>query len=165
MRTSLHLFVFLFFILMLVRCASGDDSAPDVPQSVIDKALNIFPGEVIEKSEEIEEGIDSWEIKIQNQNGSIAEFYYTKSNEDLVKIEGIQGPFDYDLNPGMGLLSFSAARTAAIAAVKNTNITEWQLKKESKFINKWVYSFEIDKSGSMTKVYVDAVNAEILEID
>lgn len=154
-----------FLLLLFLSCGKNDDNSPLVPQSAVNKALNVFPGEVIEKSRETEEGIESWEIKIKNPNASIVAFYYAVSNLDLVKMEGDQGPFDYDLNPGMGLIYYSEARTAAIAAVKNNTITRWELKKESKFINKWVYSFEISNSGNTLKVYIDAENGEVLEID
>jgi uncharacterized membrane protein YkoI len=65
----------------------------------------------------------------------------------------------------MGLINYSAAKTFAIAAVKNNGIVMWKLQKEDSYINKWVYTFEMEKSGGTTKVYLDAENGDVLQTD
>jgi hypothetical protein len=166
MKNSVFILLLILFLTGLYSCEKSSENTPEVPQSVIDKSLNLFTGAVTEKKFVSEEGIDSWEVKIEDTNGSVLTFYWAASNEMLVKMEGDQGPFDYEIVPGMGLINYSAAKTFAIAAVKNNAVARWQLKKEDKFINKWVYSFEMNKSGGgTTKVYIDAQNGDVLQID
>ena len=165
MKNSLHIPITIFSFIVMFSCNQSTENKPDVPQSAIDKSLNLFDGEVIEKELETEEGVDSWEVKIEDTNGSVVKFYWAVSNEALVKMESEKGPFDYEIVPGMGLINYSAAKTFAIAAVKNNAIVGWKLQKEDSFINKWVYTFEMNKSGGTTKVYVDAQNGDVLQID
>jgi uncharacterized membrane protein YkoI len=165
MKNSIHPLILIFSFLTLFSCNESSENKPDVPQSVIDKSLNLFEGEVVEKELETEDGVNSWEVKIEDSNGSVLKIYWSVSNEALVKMEGEKGPFDYEIVPGMGLINYSAAKTFAIAAVKNNAIIGWKLQKEDSFINKWVYTFEMEKSGGTTKVYIDAENGDVLQTD
>ena len=150
----------------LVSCnETSEENNPTVPQSVIDNSLNLFDGEVIETGTEEEEGVKSWEIKIQDNEGATVIFYWDIRTEFLVKIEGVDGPFNYEIVPGNNLINFSTAKTVATGAIKNSALLRWKLKRESDFINKWVYSFEFDDDGKTIKVYVDAESGDVLEID
>jgi uncharacterized membrane protein YkoI len=165
MKNTVLIAFVLFGLLIATSCEKGGEETPEVPQNVIDKSLDLFGGEVLEKKVESEEGIDSWEVKIRNTNGSVVRFYWAVSNQSLVKIEGDQGPFDYELSPGSGLITYSTARTFAVAAVKNDAITKWEVQQEDEFINIWVYTFEIQDDGDIIKVYVDAESGNVLQID
>ena len=148
-----------------ISCDENSTPIPEVPQSIIDKSLSYFDGEIIEKELEKEDGIEKWEIKIQNDNGSIVKFYWRVNGQNLLKMEGQKGPFDYEIIPGNSLITYSTALTIAKGAVKNDKVTKWALKQDEDFIDKWVYSFEFDDSGDTIKVYIDAENGDILEID
>jgi len=165
MKNAFLIALVFYGLFLLNSCENKNEDAPEVPQSVVDKSLDLFSGEVIEKKIENEEGIDAWEIKIQNTSGSVVQFYWATSNQSLIKIEGTQEPFDYDLSPGSGLINFSVAKTFAVSAVKNNAVTKWELKQEDDFIDKWVYTFEIDDDGATTKIYIDAENGDVLQID
>jgi uncharacterized membrane protein YkoI len=65
----------------------------------------------------------------------------------------------------MNLINFSTAKTFAISALKNDAITKWELEQNENFIDQWVYIFEMDNDGDTQKVYVDATNGDILQID
>jgi uncharacterized membrane protein YkoI len=127
--------------------------------------LFFFDGEVVEKKLELEDGIEAWEIKIQNTDGAVVIFYWTVTPEILLKMQGDIGPFDYDITPGNNLINYSTARTVAIGAVKNDTIKKWELQQEEDFIDIWVYSFEFDDNGDTSKVYIDAESGNILQID
>ena len=148
-----------------ISCDENSTPIPEVPQSIIDKSLSYFDGEIIEKELEKEDGIDKWEIKIQNDNGSIVKFYWRVNGQTLLKMEGEKGPFDYEIIAGNSLITYSTALTVAKGAVKNDKVTKWELQQEEDFIDKWVYSFEFDDNGDSIKVYIDAENGDILEID
>ena len=163
---NLFISIFLITSLLFITCEQKDnENNPEVPQSVIDKSLDYFDGEVIEKKLEEEEGVEAWEIKIQNSNGSVVKFYWTVNREILLKMEGLVGPFDYDINPESDLINFSTAQTIAIGAVKNNVLEKWVLKQEEDFIDKWIYSFEFNNDNETVKVYIDAEKGDILETD
>ncbi len=163
---NIFLITIIIASLALVSCnETSEDNNPTVPQSVIDNSLNLFDGSVIETGTEEEDGIKSWEIKIQDSEGAIVKFYWDIRTEFLVKIEGQVGPFAYDIAPGNNLINYSTAKTVATGAIKNSSLLRWKLKKESDFINKWVYSFEFDDNNNTIKVYIDAENGDVLEID
>ena len=163
---NLFIYIFLITSLLFITCEQKDnENNPEVPQSVIDKSLDYFDGEVIEKKLEEEEGVEAWEIKIQNSNGSVVKFYWTVNREILLKMEGLVGPFDYEIHPESDLINLSTAQTIAIGAVKNNAIEKWVLKQEEDFIDKWVYSFEFNDDGETVKVYIDAEKGDILEIN
>lgn len=158
---NLYLSIYLVISLFVISCDSSDENNPEVPQDVIDNSLDLFDGEVIEKKLEEEEGSVAWEVKIQNNEGSIVKFYWTINGLALLKIEGQTGPFEYNILPGNNLINFSTAKTVAFAAIKNDALIRWELSQEDEFINTWVYTFEI---GSQ-KVYIDAENGNVLQTD
>lgn len=158
-------YAFLFFLVSVISCEQKNDTNPEVPQSIIDKSLTYFEGEVIEKEFDEENEIDSWEIKIQSSQGAIVKFYWSSIGQNLMKIEGQLAPFDYEIMPGNSLINYSSAKTIAIGAVKNEIITGWELEENEDFIDNWVYSFEFDDDGQTVTVYIDALNGNILQID
>jgi len=155
--------IIILSLLLVFSCEKNNDTNPEVPQDIIDLSLSLFDGEVIEKESEQENGLDTWEVKIENENGSIVKFYWTKNGQILIKIEGQVGPFNYNIMPGNSLINFSTAQTVAKAAVKNESITKWKLQQDDNFIDKWVYSFEFDSNGGISIVIIDAKNGDILE--
>jgi hypothetical protein len=75
----------------------------------------------------------------------------------LHKIESQEGPFDYDIDPENGLISFQDAKNAAMALVSSSDfLKEWELDKDSYWcrqFNTWVYSFDFDEAED---VIIDA---------
>lgn len=163
---NLILSISLALLYVFASCSkTNDDSNPEVPQSAISKSLDYFNGELIEKKFESEEGVNAWELKIQNNKGSIVKIYLSLADESLLKLEGLVGPFDYDIHPGISLINFSTAFTIAVAAAKNNSVLNWELQQEDNFIDKWIYTFELDDAGSSINISIDAENGDILEID
>lgn len=156
---------FALLCISIVSCESEEDTIPQVPQGVIDESLDFFEGEVIDKKLEVEEGVEAWQVKIENSEGAIINFFWTLNGLALFKMEGENGPFEYDIWPGNSLINFSSAKTVAIAGVKNDTILTWELQEEDEFSDIWIYTFEFDASGSSQKVYIDALNGNILQID
>ena len=142
-------------------CDSSEEGNPEMPQTIIDQSLELFSGSVVDSGLEEEEGLNLWKVKIANGNGAAVSFYWTVSGQAFFKMEADAGPFDYDIWPGDNFINFSTAKTVAIEGVKNSNITAWELAREAEFNDLWVYTFEFD----VRKVYVDAENGNILEID
>lgn len=160
-----QILVLLAFLSILSACSSNDDTTVTVPQEIISNSLSLFGGTVVAEGLETENGIEAWEVEIQNSEGAIVRFYWAIDNQTLVKIEGNQGPYTYEINPGSGLINFSTARAFAVSAVKNDSLVSWQLKREEEFADDWVYEFEIADGLDETIVYIDAMNGNVLQID
>jgi uncharacterized membrane protein YkoI len=165
MKNQAQLVLPIIIIIFLSSCSEENKPLPEVPEDIINESLTLFDGEVIEKKQVIEDGINAWEVKIENSNGAIVKFYWSTTGNSLIKIEGIQSPFDYELNPGMNLINYSTSKTFAISAVKNSSILNWELEKNQSFIGKWVYEFEFEKGSETQKVYIDAANGDVLQVD
>ncbi|MCK5371562.1 MAG: hypothetical protein KAQ62_23530, partial [Cyclobacteriaceae bacterium] len=65
---NLSTYVFLFVSILFIGCDTTNETPLEVPQRIIDKSISLFDGEIIEKNLETEEGIDVWEVKIQNSD-------------------------------------------------------------------------------------------------
>jgi hypothetical protein len=163
---KVRLSILVIYILAVSISCNKEETPPEVPQEVINESLSLFDGDVIEKNQEMEDGQTCWKVKIENPEGALVSFYWsTTINNDLTKILGSKGPFEYDLNPGMSLINLSTAKTFAIAAVKNDSILNWELERNEDFINNWVYEFEFETGSDTLKVYIDAMNGDVLQID
>lgn len=160
-----QILVLMVLLSVLTACSNNDDTTVAVPQEIISNSLDFFDGTVIEKGIETENGIEAWEVEIQNSAGAIVRFYWVVDNKTLVKIEGDQGPFTYEINPGGGLINFTTARTFAVSAVKNDALVAWELEQEEEFADDWVYEFEIADGMDDKTVYIDAMNGNVLQID
>jgi len=157
--------IFLVIPFIFISCTKEPSETPEISQSTISRSLAYFDGEVIEKKLVEEDGIPLWEVKIQNENGSIVKFYWAINNQVLVKMESQSGPFDYEIVPELNLINFSTAKTIAISAVKNSTIIKWQLETDNDFIGMWVYTFEFQNNNESLKVFLDAQNGNVLQID
>ncbi|MDZ7605545.1 MAG: PepSY domain-containing protein [Cyclobacteriaceae bacterium] len=157
--------LFLSVSAFIYSCTNTEEPALTAPTNIQDKSTDMFAGQVIESKKEMEDGIEVWEVKVQNANGAIVRFYWRVDSGVLYEIDGQEVPFNYEVTPGNGLITYSAAKTQAIAALKNDDLLRWQLEKESDFANKWIYRFEFDDDGSTIRVFVDASTGDVLEID
>lgn len=145
----------------------SSSSAPVAPNGLpIDSATarvrTILPGATITAAVSDEErSLPTWKVKAQLASGARLEFELLQSNGLVVTIEGTTGPFDYDLTPGNGLVTFAAARTAALAAQAGT-VVQWELELEEQ--NKWEYEFYVrDAQGALWEIELDAATGRVLE--
>ena len=155
----------MLFLLLIFSCESADDVDLTAPDAVLEKSTTLFEGDILEKERTQENGIDVWEVKIKNGHGSIVIFYYTVNGQNLVEIEGKEGPFDYNIAPGNNLINLTTALTLAKTVVKDDNILKWELKEDEDFIDNWIYSVELEQESKSNVVYIDATNGDILQID
>jgi uncharacterized membrane protein YkoI len=150
---------FLISALMLVALTGCPDDDEDMaaPQSVADKALQIVSGTVTGSEVEDEEGVAAWKVEIRTAQGAEVEVYCRQDNNQLLRIDGESGPFDYNATPGNGLIDFSSAQSIGAGQTTETLI-EWELEQEDKFNNAWVYSLEY----LTAEIYIDASDGSIL---
>ncbi|MDZ7607977.1 MAG: hypothetical protein U5K79_20915 [Cyclobacteriaceae bacterium] len=148
-------------LLLLAACEDPFDSANDtIPDSFIKNSTIYFPGEVIETSSAILNGIQLWQVTVENESGAIVNFFWRKSISNLHKIEGTTGPFDYNLKPPFDVINFAAARFLATNNFSIGNITSWSFEPTPKQNMKWYYIFQGD--GAESKVMLDAGSGSVI---
>ena len=99
----------------------------EVPQNTIDHSVQLFPGNILEKSSDIVEGIKVWKVKIENNSGAILTFYWEKNYAIIYQIEGEKGPFNYEFNPPLDVIVLSTAKFLAFESYSSEVLNSWKL--------------------------------------
>ena len=130
------------------------------------KLEEIFPeGKIDDIEEDVERGLDVWEIEIyiNADDDDEIEFYISKDLLEVVKIEG-DGPVNYNINPGRDFISLTQAINAAAQSVVGV-IDDWDLEYDG---NRWIYEFEYesvrDDDDDDIEIHVDAYTADVLGV-
>ncbi len=158
MRCPLMILVVAFLSLSCEEQFSNDDN--EVPQKTLDVSLQLFDGTISEHNSIVEDGIEVWKIKIQNEAGAVVSFYWQKSYYNLYKIEGEHGPFTYDIQPPLNVLPLSTARFLAFESYSMEKLKSWTLNRSNKFDNRWIYQFFI--RGIESPLRIDATSGDAL---
>lgn len=157
----------LVMLIFLLPQACSDATAPELQSGSINgeiavqKALQMINGTIIKSELEVEDGRQVWEVRMELQNGARIKIHYLAENGQLKEAEGYVGPFDYQLNPGMGLLAYAEARTIALNA-RNGQILSWKLE-EDESDNRWEYRFFIQMDREV-RVRIDARSGSVIDI-
>lgn len=152
--------ILLLGLTVMMACSDETEPTVMISQDAEMSALELIEGTVREKEKEKEEGVAAWKVEVITTGGAEIEFYFSQEDNSLLRIDGESAPFDYDLNPGNGLLSFQEA--LAIAANEtDQSLEEWRLRREDKYNNAWVYSLEYDN----IKIIINAKTGAILMLD
>lgn len=112
-----------------------------VPQNTIDHSIQLFPGNILEKSSDFVEGIKVWKMKIENNSGAILTFYWVKNYNIPYQIEGEKGPFNYELKPPLDVIELSTAKFLAFESYSSKVLNSWKLIRDPSQNNQWIYQF------------------------
>lgn len=153
----------LFFLgtIFLTACQENSTTAPTVDdqETVISKTTSMTNGSVSILSAIKNDDFNHWEVKVDMPgDGGVVKFEYFLGSNDLKQIKGLTPSFEYEIEPGNGLINYSDARSIAIGAVGGS-ILEWKLEKDLSD-NMWQYRFEI----GTTEVRINAANGNIVRI-
>lgn len=136
------------------RPLSADSAAARVKQ--------ILPNaQILSTRADDEDDIPTWKVHAGLANGARLSFELLQANGVIISIEGDVGPFDYDLTPGNGIASLSAAMAAAKRAQPGT-VVKWELELEDD--RRWEYEFYVrDAQGAVWEIELDARTLAVLE--
>ena len=127
-------------ILLLSSCEDQLGNPADVPGNLINSSLNLFDGEVIEKRGAKVDEVEVWKVRIQKETGAITTFYWRKTFNNIYRIVGEKGPFDYEIRPPMDVINYSTARFLAFNQKSNDDMVSWKFLR-SIDENRWFYQF------------------------
>jgi hypothetical protein len=157
----LVIFTFGFF-----ACQDNSTSPENSEQDfVIQKSISMSngPANIISAMRISDDSDDHWDVRIDMPgDGGIVKFEYLVGTKILRQIKGLTPSFDYEISPGLGLVEYSTARSAALAAV-NGDIVEWKLEKDDSD-NMWQYRFEILLNGDDYEVRLNAATGVVIRV-
>lgn len=145
----------------LIACSENSSTAPaSIGQdNVIAKTITITKGSGSIVSTIKNDDTQHWEIKVDMPgDGGIVKFAYQLNSNELKEIKGLTQSFEYEIEPGNGLMNYSIVKSIAHGTVIG-DITAWKLEKDESD-NNWQYRFEIGTS----EVRINAANGNIIRV-
>lgn len=154
---------FLMIAMMLSIAACNDDEdevTPITADIASSSAVSMTSGTVVSNELHTSTTGDYYDVEVQTSGGAIVEFEFYVADGSLKEIEGTMAPFDYEVNPGMGLIPFSQAKNIALTE-RPFVLMGWSLEKDSSS-SIWTYTFEIESDSESYTVKVNATNGQII---
>lgn len=148
-------------VILLTACQDNSTTAPSAggQSDVLSKTTTMTNGTGSIVSTIKNDDTQHWEVRVDmTGDGGIVKFEYQLNSNELREVKGLSASFEYEIEPGNGLINYSAAKSIALGAV-NGNIIEWKLEKDESD-NNWQYRFYISNS----EVRINAANGNILRI-
>jgi uncharacterized membrane protein YkoI len=153
--------LFLSGTILLAACSESSTTAPTSggQDDVIAKTTAMTNGSGSVISTVKNDDTQHWEVRVDMPgDGGIVKFEYQLNSNELREVKGSSSSFEYEIEPGNGLINYSNAKSTAISAV-NGSISEWKLEKDVSD-NNWQYIFQIGSS----EVRINAVTGNIIRI-
>jgi hypothetical protein len=152
---------YMLSVFVLLACEEQfNNIQDDIPQKLLDESTLQFSGEIIQSGSAEIDNINLWKVMIENPSGAVVNFYWQKRNNLLYQIEGIKGPFNYNIQPSVSVLNFSSAQFVAYESYLDEALSKWTLKRNDSDASKWIYIFELE--GEEDPIVIDAVGGDFL---
>lgn len=154
----------LIFILAVNTACSDDVSSSNNNQSItatqaVQKAQQTNPGTVTKTELTTHNGVKVWEVYMITSSGGELKIKYRVDDGTMVEMKGTSPSFDYEVEPGMNLIKYSAAKSIALNA-RSGEIQLWKLEKDESD-NRWEYRFFITPEW---EIRIDATTGVVLRI-
>ncbi len=166
MKTKLWFFSVVFIASLLLMACKEEVNAPSPvgKEQAIRKSASMTNGTVISADlYSDDKGKNHWEVKVDMPGaGGIVKFEFHYDSNNLRQISGLNESFNYEINPEMGLIKYSVAKSIALNA-SNGSVTGWKLEKDDSD-NQWQYRFFIFNGSENIGVRINAVNGQVLKI-
>ncbi len=136
MKTLLCIFLFFFPIKSSYSFSAdhNDSIVSSVSTGSIHQAIEIaysaIDAEVVRAEKKYVSERLLWRLNIQARSGSSIVMSILTGEGRITEVKSDEGPFDYDLDPGQGLIRFSEAKTVAEKEA-GTVILKWKLAETS----------------------------------
>ena len=153
--------LFLTGTILLTACSENSTTEPTsgLQDDVVTKTTVMTKGRGSVVSTVKNDDTQHWEVKVDMpSDGGIVKFEYQLNSKELREVKGLTPSFDYEIEPGNGLINYSVAKNIALGAVSGS-IIEWKLEKDESD-NMWQYRFQIGSS----EVRINATNGNIVRI-
>lgn len=146
---------------LIIACSENSSTAPTNggQDDVISKTTSMTKGSGSVVSTIKNDDTQHWEVRVDMPgDGGIVKFEYQLNSNELREVKGLSSSFDYEIEPGNGLINYSSAKSVAFGVV-NGSIIEWKLEKDESD-NNWQYRFEIGSS----EVRINAATGTVIRV-
>lgn len=153
--------LFLTGTIFVTACQENSTTSPTSggQDDVITKTTAMTKGSGSVVSTIKNDNTNHWEVRVDMPgDGGIVKFEYQLNSNELREVKGLTPSFEYEIEPGNGLINYSSAKSIALGAVSGS-IIEWKLEKDESD-NNWQYRFYISNS----EVRINATNGNIIRV-
>ena len=161
---KIKLILIILFAAGIFAACEEEEVSPQINEAqAVEKATSmVSEGTVSDTSTSTTtEGAVYYEVDITASSGAVIEVELFQATGELKEIEGDNGPFSYEVDPGMGLKTFTQAKAAALAAQPG-DVLSWSLEKDSSS-GLWGYEFVIlDSNQEDHAVRINASTGEVI---
>lgn len=112
--------LFLSGTILLTACHENSTTAPSVggQSDVIAKTTAMTKGSGSVVSTIKNDDAQHWEVRVDMPgDGGIVKFEYQLNSNELREVKGLTASFEYEIEPGNGLINYSNAKSIALGAV------------------------------------------------
>lgn len=161
-------FVLSMILLITLNTACSEDvnssnSGSQISDiQAIQKAKQVNSGTVIKTELTTHNGVKVWEVYMITLSGGELKIKYRVDDGTMVEMRGTSPSFEYEVQPGMNLIDYSAAKSIALNT-RNGEIQLWKLEKDESD-NRWEYRFFILSGGQDWEIRIDAATGVVLRI-
>jgi uncharacterized membrane protein YkoI len=150
MKMTFNIVLVGFFATMTASgCSSSSSSSPSVQVSSAEaakqRAAQLVGGTALEASQEK----TVWTVKVKMKNNAVLAVELEDQSGSLLAVSDKTGPFDYDVAPMTGVLTFAQAKAKALESEKGI-VVAWE--------------FAADEGPKIWEVYVRNANEHLFEI-
>jgi uncharacterized membrane protein YkoI len=152
-------------LLITLNTACSEDVNSSNSESLItetqavQKAQKTNPGTVTKTELTTHNGVKVWEVYMITLSGGELKIKYRVDDGTMVEMKGTSPSFEYEVQPGMNLIEYSAAKSIALNT-RNGEIQLWKLEKDESD-NRWEYRFFISPEW---EIRINAVTGVVLRI-
>lgn len=147
MKTFLNIIFASLPVIIISFCSCTPDinDTDEPPVSAEDRirsqTLQMIDGNIKEVINQYYRDPQVWLVIVETVDLAIVHFEFLSASRALNLIVGVSKPYNYNIKPGLNLLSFADAKEIALIA-RNGEITWWVLRKDKIGID-WEYRFFI----------------------
>ena len=157
--------IFVIAVSLLVSASKNEVNEPTSQMSdnqAVQKSIASVPSNLVSINRIKSNDDNLWEVKVLTPSGALIKFEYFEVTGNIREIHGLTGPFDYNLDPGNGLMLYQDIRVIALNA-KSGSITSWKLERDESD-NRWEYRFFITANDGNWELRIHAQTGQMLRI-
>ncbi len=126
--------------------------------NVIEFVSTIIEGDIIKAEKKFKKNIQMWKVNVHMPSGGFVEMEISASEKKILQIEADEGPFEYEIAPGEGIVSFNSAKKNA-EDHSGQKILKWVLKQNKE---KYEYNFWVFTKSGKAQVKIDADSGDLI---
>lgn len=125
---------------------------------IIESAGKIIDGDIVKAERKFKKNILIWKINVLMSSGGFVNMELSAADKKILQIEAEEGPFEYELTPADGIITFNSAKKKS-EEHSGQKILKWNLKQNK---DKFEYSFWMFTKSGKAQVKIDAESGDLI---